>query len=165
MNIREIKTEDAEQYLELCKFLDHETIYRPYDPGERNYGVEEQRQEIANIMKSVNSNIFIAEVDHEMVGYISAVGLSLNRLKHITRIVVAIKKEYCGQGIGRKLFETVEKWAISNKIHRIELTVMTDNINALILYKKMGFEIEGVKRHSLLVNGKYADDYYMAKLV
>jgi RimJ/RimL family protein N-acetyltransferase len=32
-------------------------------------------------------------------------------------------------------------------------------------YKKMGFEIEGTKRHSLFVNGKYIDEYYMAKFL
>jgi hypothetical protein len=29
----------------------------------------------------------------------------------------------------------------------------------------MGFEIEGVKKHSLLVDGAFVDEYYMGKLL
>jgi RimJ/RimL family protein N-acetyltransferase len=39
------------------------------------------------------------------------------------------------------------------------------NEAALALYRKMGFEIEGKKRHSLLINNTYVDEYWMAKLL
>jgi RimJ/RimL family protein N-acetyltransferase len=42
---------------------------------------------------------------------------------------------------------------------------MTHNIAGIALYKKMGFEIEGTKRDSLLINGEYVDEYYMSKLL
>lgn len=42
---------------------------------------------------------------------------------------------------------------------------MTHNLAGIALYKKMGFEIEGRKRHSLRVNGAYVDEYYMSKLL
>jgi RimJ/RimL family protein N-acetyltransferase len=42
---------------------------------------------------------------------------------------------------------------------------MAHNSGAIALYKKMGFEIEGTKNHSLIVDGMYIDEYYMAKLV
>jgi RimJ/RimL family protein N-acetyltransferase len=50
-------------------------------------------------------------------------------------------------------------------IHRLELTVVTENQAGLQLYKKMGFEIEGTKRQSLYIDGKFVDEYYMSKLV
>ena len=42
---------------------------------------------------------------------------------------------------------------------------MVHNERAIRLYKKMGFEIEGTKKHSLFVNGQYVDEYYMAKIL
>ena len=39
------------------------------------------------------------------------------------------------------------------------------NEAGIALYKKRGFEVEGTKKHSLLVNGQYVDEYYMARLV
>jgi len=50
-------------------------------------------------------------------------------------------------------------------VHRLELTVMVHNERAIRLYKKMGFEIEGTKKHSLLISGSYVDEYHMAKLI
>ncbi|MFC3899743.1 hypothetical protein [Aliicoccus persicus] len=43
MEIRQLKEEDAEQFLELNKQLD-DTGYMLYDPGERQMNVEEQRK-------------------------------------------------------------------------------------------------------------------------
>jgi RimJ/RimL family protein N-acetyltransferase len=42
---------------------------------------------------------------------------------------------------------------------------MIHNEVALKLYKKMGFKIEGLKERSMIVNGEYIDEYYMAKLI
>ena len=80
-------------------------------------------------------------------------------------ISIGILQDYVGQGIGTKLFIELEKWAIQNQIHRLELTVMANNKAGQALYKKMGFKVEGVKEHSLFVNGRYIDDIYMAKLI
>jgi RimJ/RimL family protein N-acetyltransferase len=40
---------------------------------------------------------------------------------------------------------------------------MVHNEAAVSLYKKMGFEIEGIKKKSLNIEGKYLDEYYMGK--
>jgi len=59
----------------------------------------------------------------------------------------------------------LEEWAQQHHIHRLELTVMAHNNAGVALYKKQGFEIEGTKRHSLLINGQYVDEFYMSKLL
>jgi RimJ/RimL family protein N-acetyltransferase len=59
----------------------------------------------------------------------------------------------------------LEEWAKQQHIHRLELTVMTHNIAGIALYKKQGFAIEGTKRQSLLINGQFIDEFYMAKLL
>ncbi|WP_010531391.1 GNAT family N-acetyltransferase [Lentibacillus jeotgali] len=48
---------------------------------------------------------------------------------------------------------------------RLELTVIKDNMKAVKLYQKMGFQIEGEKVHSLIIDGQPANEYYMYKLV
>jgi RimJ/RimL family protein N-acetyltransferase len=42
---------------------------------------------------------------------------------------------------------------------------MIHNEAAIALYKKIDFEIEGRKQHSLVINGSYVDEYCMAKLL
>jgi len=59
----------------------------------------------------------------------------------------------------------LESWALDNNIHRLELTVVAQNESAISLYKKLGFEIEGTKRDSLLIDGIFVNEYYMSKLL
>ncbi|WP_425453646.1 N-acetyltransferase family protein [Oceanobacillus chungangensis] len=96
-----------------------------------------------------------------LVGY----GGDAKRNKHSAYIVIGILQDYRGKGIGTKLFEELEHWASNHNIHRLELSVVTRNEPGLSLYKKMGFEIEGTKRHSLFIDGEFVDEYEMVKLL
>jgi RimJ/RimL family protein N-acetyltransferase len=78
---------------------------------------------------------------------------------------MGILQSFTGQGIGTMLLGELERWAHQNKIHRLELTAIVHNAAGLALYRKMGFETEGTKRHSLFINGSYVDECYMAKLL
>ncbi len=80
-------------------------------------------------------------------------------------IACGVLKEYRGQGIGTKLFNEVEKWALENDIIRLDLTVVTENEAAIALYEKLGFEKEGIKRASFYLEGRVLDQYYMGKLL
>ena len=80
-------------------------------------------------------------------------------------IVTGVRKSYRRKGIGRELFHQLEVWARENQVTRLELTVMCTNSIAKHLYEKNGFMVEGVKRNSMCVNGKYIDELYMAKLL
>jgi ribosomal protein S18 acetylase RimI-like enzyme len=70
---------------------------------------------------------------------------------------IGVLKEYRGQGIGKALMgQTLEKaWTLG--FTRIELTVRKANTQALEMYKKFGFCIEGVKRKGVRMDGVYED--------
>jgi Acetyltransferases, including N-acetylases of ribosomal proteins len=107
----------------------------------------------------------VTEENSEIIGFLSAERGFANRIKHSAYIVVGILENYRGKKIGTKLFEELEKWAENNFIYRLELTVMTNNEGAVMLYKKMGFKIEGIKEKSLIVDENFVNEYYMAKLL
>jgi len=46
---------------------------------------------------------------------------------------------------------------------RVELTAFVENEGAVKLYKSLGFEIEGIRKYSGIRDGKYADEYLMAR--
>ncbi len=165
MVIRKITIADAEAFLNLCHQLDKETQFMLLETEERTTTVDEQIAIIENILSRNNKIIFVAEDNNQLIGYISADGGNYKRNRHSVYIVMGIIQAYTGQGIGTKLFEELEKWAYRNKIHRLELTVMVHNKAAIALYKKIGFEVEGTKKHSLFIDGSYVDEYYMAKLL
>ena len=58
----------------------------------------------------------------------------------------------------------LDKWARENNLTRLELTVVSSNIVAKHLYEKNGFKIEGTRKNAMIIDDKYADEYYMAKL-
>jgi RimJ/RimL family protein N-acetyltransferase len=91
-------------------------------------------------------------------------GVGAKRIKHSAYLVIGILSQYTGQGIGTKLFQALDEWARTHHILRLELTVVVQNEAGVALYKKMGFEVEGIKRNSLMINNSLFDQYYMAKL-
>lgn len=165
IKVRQIRLEDADKYMSLYSKLDEETNFRLYEPNERKITLSEQIIEIESMIRNDNSTIIVAEDGDELVGYLSAFGRSQHRIKHIVTIGIAILQSHVGKGIGTMLFNELEVWAKEHNKHRLELTVMENNPNAYALYRKMGFEVEGVKKDSLLVNGEYINDIYMSKLI
>jgi ribosomal protein S18 acetylase RimI-like enzyme len=107
----------------------------------------------------------VVEGGKKLVGYLLVEGNTFKKKHHCIAIVLAIMEGYRGQGLGSKLIQYIEVWAKEQHIHRIELTVNTLNQSAFDLYTKLGFEIEGIKKHTTLIRGEYTDDYMMAKLI
>jgi RimJ/RimL family protein N-acetyltransferase len=163
--IRQAVLEDAEELALVIKQVEYESPYMLYEAGERIISTEKQYEMIKALSKTDNSTIIIAIRNEQLVGYLFAIGGNTKKDKHCAYIVIGILQEYQGIGIGTLLFEALENWASKQRIHRLELTVMIENLAGVKLYKKSGFEIEGVKRKSLYMNGRFVDEYYMSKLL
>lgn len=165
LQIRPLRLDDAAAFLALCKQLDRESTLMMLEPDERTSSLEELSERIAGLVASSNSTILVVDAGAELCGYIEAEGGSFRRNRHSATLVVGILQAYAGRGLGRKLFAAIEEWAKQQAIHRLELTVQAHNERALHLYRRCGFEIEGTRRHSLLVDGFYIDEYALAKLI
>lgn len=163
VNIRTVEAADAEKLLSMLRKLDKETNFMMYESDERTTTIAEMSERINESLKN-SSLMIVAEVNSEIVGFLSAERGFANRIKHSAYIVVGILKEYCGKGVGTRLFNNLLEWTELNGITRLELTVMTNNEKAIKLYKKFGFEIEGIKKNSMIVEDKYVDEYYMARV-
>ena len=87
------------------------------------------------------------------------------RIRHVAYIVIGVLADYRHRGIGRACFEALDGWAADAGIRRLELTVQATNPAAIGLYRKAGFEIEGVRRDAMLVDGVLVDELYMAKIL
>ena len=111
INIRRIAESDAEHFLQLCKTIDSETKFMLFEPGERKITVEEQRNRIKKMLAEKHSTIFLAEIDHRLVGYLAAIRGKNRRNKHRVHIAVGILQQFTGQGIGSKLFSILEEWS------------------------------------------------------
>lgn len=164
IQIRERIADDAEKFCEFLYKLDNEAEYMLYEKDERNVSTEIIKRNIENIISSGDA-CYIALDENNIIGFIIAVREKFTRTKHVATIVVGILEGYCGKGIGYELFQYIFKWAETKGVKRLELTVITENIRAVNLYKKSGFKIEGLREMSTLIKGKFYDEYYMAKLL
>ena len=109
----------------------------------------------------------MAYADGKHVGNCSlmSVGGSV-RYRHRCSVAIALYKEYCGRGIGRKMLETDLAVAKDTGYEQAELEVITENVNALALYKSLGFEVCGtIPRSTKYKDGSYADSYQMTKML
>ena len=163
LEIRAIEPGDAEAFLALCKRLDAETKLMMLEPAERTLSVQEQRKRIETLAE--NETIFAALDGKMLVGFLACYGYQPRRKRHCAYLVIGVLQAYTGQGVGAALFERVERWAKAHDLSRLELTVMTHNRAGLALYYKRGFVVEGRLRNSLRVDGRYVDEYAMAKLL
>ncbi|POB10093.1 MAG: N-acetyltransferase [Sulfobacillus thermosulfidooxidans] len=165
--IRLIDKTDVAKFIDLQNALDKETQYMLMEPGELSDSVAEWEKRIVPFIDQPHNGFWVVEaVDGTLVGFLRARGHTPRRMAHSALIVVGIRQAYWGQGIGTQLFQILESWAKDHRIYRIELDVMVTNRCALGLYHKMGFQVEGLRRHSIrYTDGQFVDEYMMAKLL
>ena len=163
MGYRTLSAEDAERFWNLLNQLDYETKYMLFEPGERPKNLP-KTESLIRYSVEVDDFLLVAEADNKLIGYISAQRGMLNRIAHSAYIVVGILADYRGKGIGTEFFKRLNVWAEEKGVTRLELTVICENEAAKRLYTNSGFEIEGIRRKSVCVDGAYLDEYYMARV-
>jgi RimJ/RimL family protein N-acetyltransferase len=164
MGIRSAHLSDADALLKMLLQLDCETDNMMLEPGERPTTVGYAEQVINDSLQS-GSLYLIATDGVQVAGFLAAERGRYRRIQHSAYVVIGILRSYRGQGIGSQFFQALDAWARANGVSRLELTVRVQNENAIRLYQKYGFEVEGTKRNSLRVDGKLVDEFYMAKLI
>ncbi|MCF3096389.1 GNAT family N-acetyltransferase [Aeromonas australiensis] len=122
-------------------------------------GVWQQRLEQSGVVA------LIAEVEGQLVGQIALHVEPNPRRKHVASIGMGVRDDWAGKGVGSALLgavlEMADNWL---NLHRIELTVYTDNEAAQALYRKFGFAEEGRARDYAFRQGRYVDALYMARV-
>ncbi|AJO78389.1 GNAT family N-acetyltransferase [Pseudomonas sp. MRSN 12121] len=87
------------------------------------------------------------------------------RRAHCGGVGMGVALEWQGRGVGSRLLAAVldvaDNWM---NLQRVELTVFADNEAAQGLYRKFGFEREGLLRDYAVRDGQYVDVISMARL-
>lgn len=108
---------------------------------------------------------FVATVDEQIAGHLALIIDTHPRRRHIVSFGIGVGAEYSGKGVGKLLINTAIDYAFNwLAATRLELEVYSDNERGLHLYKKLGFEVEGVRRKAAFRDGKYCDVVMMSML-
>jgi RimJ/RimL family protein N-acetyltransferase len=165
VRIREATPDDAGAVIALLERLYAETSFLLYEPGEMKSNVEVYARRMAEGIEKGNWTMFIADCDGSLVGTLFGSRGNAKRTYHSLTVGIGVLRANWGQGIGRSLLGAAESWAKARGVRRLELTVRTTNHRAMALYERVGFEWEGVKRHSQLVENEYVNEFLMSKLI
>ena len=105
-----------------------------------------------------------ALLDGRVVGWCDVLPSHGQARSHVGTLGIGLIPSARHRGIGAKLIQAAITAAWAKGVTRIELTVRVDNRNAKVLYKRFGFEVEGLLRRAFRVDGEYRDSYSMALL-
>lgn len=165
LTLRSLTAGDAVQYQAFNDVIASETVYTLRYPG-RTYPREEWA---AAFLRDEQSplNLALGAFDSERMiaqaGLHAASGVN-PWVRHVGQFGMMIFKDYWDQGLGRKLLAVLLEHARSRGMTRVEATVRTANERAVRMYANAGFAIEGTRKNAAFIDGRYLDEYYIAKL-
>lgn len=111
-------------------------------------------KETEDDLNNPKTTIFLAELDSEVVGYISINLLDKSEYTHGgNRAVIDdlfVLRKYRKKGIGRALFKKARGHLKDKKVENISISVSSNNIPAIKAYEKFGFK-ETVKKMNLSI--------------
>ena len=150
---------------------DFEAFYRTYQDRDAYWGTLQPPYPSREVWKkrlaepAEGSIIFVACIDGEVVGNAGMHANSNLRRAHAMELGMTVRSEHKGKGVGsalmRAICDTADGWM---NVIRLELTVYTDNERAIALYRKFGFEHEGIHKAYALRDGVYVDAHFMARV-
>lgn len=82
--------------------------------------------------------------------------------RHVARLGVAVSQTHRGQGLGQQMVTALLYEADLMGIRKVWLTVRADNYDAIRLYERTGFRLEGVFQAEEYIRGTHYDVYSMA---
>jgi len=107
---------------------------------------------------------FTADVAGEVIATAGLHGAMGAKRAHVWAIGMAVADRWQGRGVGQRLLEALLAAADEVGAVRVELDVYVDNVRAIGLYEKLGFDREGTKRVEAWRDRGYVDALAMARL-
>lgn len=162
--IRTACEQDAEQLSAVRLQIDGETENLNREPGEDFIDVNGFKHVIQTDTEHPHCLFLVVETNGQIVGFARCVGTELKRMAHQVEFGICIMEKYWGYKIGSNLLEAAIDWADNQDIQKMTLAVLETNEPAIRLYKKVGFEVEGIlKRDKRLSDGRFYNTILMAR--
>jgi hypothetical protein len=161
IDINFVKIKDAKEIIEYCKQVGSESDNLSFGSEGLGISVNEEERIILSFLQDKKSMMFVARHNGKIVGLAAYRSMS-RRFSHRADIGISILKDYWGNKIATRLIETMLDFAQNvarSKV--ISLEVATDNIRAIRLYEKFGFEKIGLFKKYFKVGDEFLDAYIM----
>ncbi|MEM9064912.1 MAG: GNAT family protein [Planctomycetota bacterium] len=122
-------------------------------------------------LRSLRIGLCLVLVAHEptgdrVVGISDFRGVDRRRMRHRVEFGIGIQSAYRGLGLGTFVLEAMLSWAASHPdIEVVSLGCFDENVRAIELYERLGFEHEGRRTDAFVRDGRYHDEVLMFRRV
>lgn len=164
--LRNLELSDSNNYINFCKIIGSETAHTLHYPN--------QILSIDAISEKLKISID-SPFQLELGGFCNEILISHLTFykprpyhpfeKHIGEFGIKIVKNFSCMGLGSTMMLIMENIARQMGISRIQAKVRTSNYIGINFYRKLEYQIEGVKKQAALINGLYEDEFYIAKIL
>ena len=162
LTIRKAKKEDACELLDYAKKVGSESDYLTFGAEGLPYTIEQEEKMLEGWSNSTSSAMLVGIVEGRIVTCCFISSPTRERLGHQSGIAISVLKEFWGVGVGAHMMNALIDFAKnSEKIEIVHLGVRADNVNAIALYKKFGFQEIGRYPKFFKINGAYYDELLM----
>lgn len=97
------------------------------------------------------------------IAWAEAYRLGSRRLAHVAMLTIAVADGWRGRGVGTALMEAIETWARRSRVRKLQLHVRAGNHEAIALYRRLGYAVEGVLVGQVAADGGFEDEWVMAR--
>ena len=148
---------DADGLVELGRDVAAEPeLWLTYD---RTRG--DERRNVRGVQRDANVLVLVAENEDGIVGRLSIARDRSPLSRHVAEFGLMVSAGARRRGVGSALIKEAIAWARGLGISKLELTVFPHNAPAIGLYRKLGFQEEGLLRRHYLIDGRYLDAMLM----
>ena len=160
------RDQDINGVIEYLKISAAETEFILRYPEECDkYTYDAEKSIFDRMNASEDEAMLICLVDGKVAGNCGIHFSNKLKTRHRAGVAIALCKEFWNLGIGTRMFEEMEKLALTKTyVQILELDFVEGNTRARALYEKMGYKITGRRPEAIcLKDGKLLDEYMMQK--
>ncbi|WP_413380240.1 N-acetyltransferase family protein [Alkalihalobacillus sp. 1P02AB] len=161
IHLRPVLKEDAKEIIQAANAI---VEAKRYIQKEKVRSLEEEHRFINDVQQQGHMYIVI-EVNGQVSGIARVLIGELEMKRHIGLFRTWIHPNTQGKGIGHFIMQYTQNWCREKRLHKLCLTVFASNQAAYSLYKKYGFEEEGVQKDQVFVGDHYDDEILMAYFI
>ena len=170
VTLRVLRWEDLDSLLTFINSLVNEkqedTKSALYTGFDRKVTREEEAKWLAQTLATIEGGSVInmvADIDGKIIANGDVTRGSYKDTHHHGHLGLTMISKYRGQGIGRRMIETLVKESRKVGLRTLDAEFLAENETAQRAYEKAGFKQAGIIPHKVFRNGRYFDGLVMAR--
>ena len=152
---------DAEDIVHFLNMAGGESDFLTFGLNDFPVSIAEEKEIITECNLQEQCLMLVGKINGEIISQLFLERSNNLRLSHIGTLGITVAKKYWRRSIGKKMILAAIDWAKLSHLTKLQLYVRTDNVGAIDLYKKLGFDIEGTITRAVKIENKYFDNYLM----